>query len=67
MYMQDLIIDVIILVVFLVIEFKNIPLLSVLAVLVINKELILRYADLPKVVETRKCLEALYIRQKIPP
>lgn len=66
MYMDDLIIAVIILVVFLVIEFKDIPLLSVLAVLVINKELILRYADLLEVVETRKFLET-YIRQKIPP
>lgn len=67
--MDDLIIAVIllVLVVFLVIEFnKNIPLLSVLVLLVINKELILRYADLPEGVETHKFLE-IYVRQKVPP
>ena len=65
--MDDLIIAVILLVVFLVIKFKDIPLLFVLVLLVIIKETSLtRYADLPKGVETHKFLE-IYVRQKVPP
>lgn len=65
--MDDLIIAVILLVVFLVIKFKDIPLLFVLVLLVIIKETSpTRYADLPEGVETHKFLE-IYVRQKVPP